>query len=144
MKQIITILLIATMLTSCKQGGGVNVTPAQVTIGATVATAAALRFAVDNDQKRTAVANLADYIAKTCYAVSNNPSPDQLAAIINQNVPQNIKSQYPELVALMVPIVISTYTVIYNQHKDDAQKVYAYLQAIALGVQTGASSFISH
>ena len=40
-------------------------------------------------------------------ANTSNPTPEQLAAMIQQYTPQNIKDQYPQVVAFATPLIIN-------------------------------------
>jgi hypothetical protein len=131
--KIIGSIIIAVMLASCKTlpWGSLVSTTNVVAVG----TSSALRFAIHDPARRTVIANYIDVYAVALRTVSGDPTDEQLLALINQFVPANIRSEYPELVTLVTPVIIAAYRL--------APK-YATLENIAAGLELGAAPFISH
>jgi hypothetical protein len=116
----------------------------QITTAVSVGTSAGLRYVVKDPAKRTVIANYIDVGAAALRTVTGTPTPDQLNTLINQAIPADIRNQYPELIAFVSPLVISSYQLAFDKYGPNAEKLYQALNDIALGLEAGAAPYISH
>ncbi len=114
--------------------------------GITLATSAGLKFGITDATTRTDVANYINVIAGALRAVTGTPTPDQLTALINQYVPANVKTDVPEILAFVTPLIVNEYEALYSKYgtSGNAAKIAAGLNAIAGDLQAGAAPYISH
>lgn len=125
--------------TSCTQS---QFNDAAIIAGVTVATTTGLKMAIQDPARRTVIANYLDVYATALRSITGNPTPEQLTALINQFIPQNIKDQYPELVTFAVPLIVSAYKQAYD--KWGSAKAVTYLNDIAAGIEAGAAPYVGH
>jgi predicted cobalt transporter CbtA len=127
----------------CLQGCATfNPTDAQISTATSVATATGLRLV--NLPNRAKIANyVVLYVATPLKSITGDPTPEELTNLLVGAIPSNIKSDYPELVAFVVPIVISNYQLLYNKYANDTAKIKQVLNDIAYGLESGAAPFRS-
>lgn len=140
-KVLITLAIIPTLLlSSCATFSGFS--DASITSAVTVATSAGLRYAVKDAAKRGTIANYIDVAAVALRTVTGSPTPDQLTAVILNALPASVKTNFPEIVAFVVPIIVSNYEIAYAKYGANAAKLYAVLNDIAVGLEAGAAPYI--
>lgn len=100
---IVAALSASVVMLSCSTSG---VNDQLIINGASVATSTGLSV-IKNAEQRHMIANLLQGYAPGLRTITNNPTPAQLAALIDQYTPQNIKDQYPQAVAFATPLVIN-------------------------------------
>ena len=122
------------LITSCTQQ---QFNDAAIIAAVTVATTTGLKMAVKDEARRTVIANYLDVYSTALRSITGDPTPEQLTAIVNQFIPQNVKDQYPELVTFAVPLIVSTYKQAYDKWGKD--KSVTYLNDIATGIEDGAA-----
>jgi hypothetical protein len=137
-KTILSIITIGTLLltASCTTLKSVGLTSA-VTVGTTTG----LRFVEPG--KRTEISNYIDVYAQALRSITGTPTSAELAALINQFVPDNVKEKYPELVTFVTPLIVSSYQSALEHYGQDAEKLYKVLSEIALGLEAGAAPYIT-
>src|SRR5437762_10292054 len=140
MKKLISLVAASVVLASCN----FTVSNDQITSAVSIGTSAALHYAIKDTAKRTVIANYTQYIATVVRTVSGTPTPDQLTALITQSVPANVRANYPELLSLVAPVVVSAYQLAYDKYGADAQKLWPVLNAIALGLENGTAPVTSN
>lgn len=115
---------------------------AAITGGASVGVSIYLNT-IGDSTKCHAIANLVSGIAGTLRTFTGNPppTPDQLTAAIIAQIPQNLQTQYPEVTAIVVPLVVQGYNLAIAKYgSSDQQTVYKILNDVATGVQSGAAA----
>jgi hypothetical protein len=130
---------IALVTAGCAQLQSVGVTPA-----VTVATSTGLKFV--DPAKRAVIADYIDVYASALRTITTTepaPTSAELATMINQFVPADVKEQYPELVTFVTPLIVSTYQSALDHYGDNAAKLYKVLNEIALGLEAGAAPYIT-
>lgn len=143
-KYLITLSLIPALLFSgCAMFQSAVSSDAAITSAVTVATTAGLRL-IPNASERNRIANYVDVGASALRTVTGTPTPQDLSDLIVKYIPTSIKDQYPEVVAFLVPLVVSQYKSAYDKYGSNAAKVYQILNDIAVGLESGASSYASH
>lgn len=153
MKKLITAITVSVLLIGCGGKSTPSSPPTlppwinQVTVSTAFATATStgLELGVKDAAKRQAMAKLLQYIASQCNTfatAAGDNSPEALATFINNNVPADIKANYPELINFAVPLVVSGYGTIYKNYGNDAQFLSQWLSWVATGVSIGAGKFI--
>ena len=110
-----------------------------ITTAVSVGTATGLRFV--NATKRTAIANYLYTYSGALRTITGNPTPEQLTQQINAFIPADVKTNYPEIVAFAVPLIVTNYEWAYSKWGNNGQKLYQVLNDIATGIETGASAF---
>ena len=136
MKKLITIKILAAVLLL---SGCTTIPKSTVDAGISLAITEALKYGIKESANRTAVANLIDYVASFVRTLTGNPTPDQLSAAITSAIPANIRSQFPEILSLVLPVIVNNYGYL-QSHFTSAQSV---LNEIATDLEAGASSYIS-
>jgi len=141
MKRILLTLTIipALLLPGCKY----EVSDAQITTGVSIGTTAGLRYAIKDAAKRTVVADYINVCASALRTITGAPTPQQLTELLNKAVPDSIRANYPELIAFVAPLVVSSYQIAYDKYGANAEKLYKALNAIAIGLETGAAPYIT-
>ena len=110
----------------------------------TVATSSGLRYGIKDTARRTVIANYIDVVAAVAVRATNGtPSPADLSTAITNAIPASIKADFPEIVAFVVPIIVSNYEIAYTHFGANAAKLYAVLNDIATGLEAGAAPYIS-
>ena len=148
MHKILTILavllLVACSKTGTTGGGGIGgISDTLIQTGVSVGVSTYLQHGISDPAKRTAVAKFGSGIAgslRTVTKLEPPPSPTELTQVIISNIPQNFQNQYPEVVAFLVPLVVSGYqTALAHYGNADQQQVYKVLNDLATGVETGTA-----
>ncbi len=122
------------LTTSCTQA---QFNDAAIIAAVTVATTTGLKMAVQDPARRTIIADYLDVYSTALRSVTGNPTPEQLTALINQFIPQNIKDQYPELITFAIPLIVGAYKQAYDRW--GSEKAVTYLNDIATGIENGAA-----
>lgn len=112
--------------------------------GASTGITLALQYGVKDSARRTQVANYSDAIASGIRTVSGNPTPAQLTQILLTFLPSQIRSQYPEIATLVIPLAVSIYQAAYAKYGGNATKVYSILNELAGDIEAGVAPFVSH
>ncbi len=97
---------------------------------------------IKSSSERATVANYIDVGAAALRTVTGTPTPQQLSDAIYAAIPANVKAQYPQIIALIVPLVISSYQMAYQQYGQNSAKLYAALNGIAVALETGVAPYI--
>ena len=104
-----------------------------------VATSTGLKVAIKDSARR---AEIAAYIcgpyAEGIRSITGNPTPENFLEQINAFVPQNIKDQYPELLAFVNPIALAAYKQAYEKYQGNVVEIARYLNDVSSGLQSGA------
>jgi hypothetical protein len=138
--------LLAASLLSCGGTGGGGISDTLIITGTSIGVSTYLGHGISDPTRRTAIANLGSGIAGSLRSVTTSPPPtaDQLSAVIIANIPENLRTQYPEVVSFVVPLVIQGYTLAIQQYGGtNQQKVYQILNDIATGVETGCAPYVT-
>jgi hypothetical protein len=138
--RIATSVVILSLVTACN----FSVSNDQITVAVSVGTGATLQYAIKDQAKRTIIANYVQYIATVVRTVTGSPTPSQLTSLIGNAVPSNVKVNYPELLTLVSPLIVSSYQLAYDKYGADAAKIYPVLGAIALGLENGSAPYVTH
>jgi len=135
-----TSLVILSLVTACN----FSVSNDQITVAVSVGTGATLQYAIKDSAKRTIIANYVQYIATVVRTVTGSPTPAQLTNLIGNSVPASVKANYPELLTLVSPLIVSSYQLAFDKYGADAKKLYPVLNAIAVGLENGSAPYVSH
>jgi hypothetical protein len=122
---------------------GCGVSDQTIDTGIAIGVSTGLKMAIKDDAKRTVIADYIDVGAQSLRTVVGTPTPDELATLMTKWIPDNIKSEYPEVISFLVPTVISVYQSAYNKYGKDSQKVRDLLARIATDLENGASLYIT-
>jgi len=128
MKKQISILTMAALLASCAVWQSTGITTSTA-VAAGVATG--LRFVPIT--KRAEVASYIDVYAVALRSIEGTPTDAELITLINSFVPESVRLQYPELVAIATPLITTTYHLMPK---------YQTLLDIATGFEAGAAPFL--
>lgn len=137
MKKQLSIITAALLLFGC-QSGTVNDT--LITDGVSVATSTGLSLIRDQDQ-RTVIANYLYAYASGLRTITSNPTPDQLAALIDQYTPQSVKDQYPQVVAFATPLIVNAVETAIQKYGSDNATVIKIVNDVATGLETGVAAY---
>jgi hypothetical protein len=124
----------ALLLLSCA-----TVSKPTIDAGISLAVTEALKYGIRDSAKRTALANLVDYVASFVRTLTGNPTPDQLSAAITGAIPANIRAQFPEILSLVIPLIVNNYGYL-NSHFSAGSAV---LNEIATDLEAGVAAYIS-
>lgn len=117
----------------------VNMQLASTAISAGVT--AGLRFGVQDSDKRAELANWLYVAAGAIRTISGTPTDAEFVAQINAFIPSKIKDNYPELLSMVLPLVVSLYHTARAKYGTNLEKIYGALDAIATSIEIGASSY---
>ena len=134
-----TKLLAATILCAAMLGCSQSGLNDQLIIGAvSVATSTGLSQ-VKDDAQRHMIANLLQGYAPGLRTITDNPTPAQLAALIDQYTPANIKAEYPAAVAFATPLVINAVEAALAHYGASQANVIKIVNDVATGLELGAA-----
>jgi hypothetical protein len=132
-------IFIALLMIGC----GITVSDQTIDTGIAIGVSTGLKMAIKDEAKRTMVADYIDVGAQSLRTVVGTPTPDELATLMTQWIPDNIKTEYPEVISFLVPTVISVYQSAYSKYGKDSQKVRDLLARIATDLENGAALYIT-
>jgi hypothetical protein len=142
-KKLIGIICVVALLCSCATFSN-YFSDNTIVSAVTVATSSGLRYGIKDAARRTVIANYIDVVAAVAVrATSGTPSPGDLSAAITNAIPSSVKANYPEIVAFVVPVIVSNYEIAYMKFGPNAAKLYAVLSDIATGLESGAAPYIT-
>ncbi len=133
--QLLSIITAGALLASCGTGG---INDQLIINGVSVATSTGLSVIKDATQRHV-IANLLQGYAPGLRTITNNPTPAQLAALIDQYTPQNIKDQYPAAVAFATPLVINAVETAIAHYGTNTASIVKIVNDVATGLETGSS-----
>jgi hypothetical protein len=140
----LTALALTLLLLGCGGGGGgFQPSDAQITIAVQVGTSAAFQYAIKDSAKRTAIANYVSYASRIVRAATGKESPDDLGKALTDAIPENVRTQIPEIATMVVPLVVSVYQTAKDRYGSDYAKIYAVLNDIATGLDSAVSPYIT-
>ena len=94
---------------------------------------------VHDAQQRHMIASLLQGYAPGLRTISSNPTPEQLAALIQQYTPQNIKDQYPQAIAFATPLVIQAVQTAIAHYGKNGATVAQIVNDVATGLENGSA-----
>ncbi len=118
--------------------GTTGVNDALITNGVSVATSVGLIQVKDTATRHT-IAMLLQGYAPGLRTITSNPTPAQLAALIDQYTPQNIKDQYPAAVAFATPLVINAVETAIAHYGTNGANIVKIVNDVALGLENGSA-----
>ncbi len=119
---------------SCSTG----INDALITNGVSVATSTGLSVIHDANQRHI-IANLLQGYAPGLRTITSNPTPAQLAALIDQYTPANIKEQYPAAVAFATPLVINAVETAIAHYGTSQATIIKVVNDCATGLEIGSA-----
>src|SRR6266436_7538196 len=122
----------------CASFQNIQWSDATITASVSFGTTEGLKLAIKDSAKRTLLANYIMVYATALRSITEVPTPEALIATINQFVPANIRQNYPELQAIVFPVITAIYGQYYAQFAGDHAKVYKVISDIAGGLENGA------
>ena len=134
MKRIILTILCCGLI-SC---GTAGINDQLIINGTSVAVSTGLSQIHDANQRHT-IANLLQGYAPGLRTITDNPTPAQLAALIDQYTPENIKEQYPAAVAFATPLVINAVETAIAHYGKNTAAVVKVVNDVATGLELGAA-----
>ncbi len=135
MKTFTTLILFAFVL-GCSQISNVN--DQLIINGVSVATSTGLSVIHDANQRHV-IANLLQGYAPGLRTITSNPSANDLAVLIDQYTPQNIKEQYPAAVAFATPLVINAVLNAIAHYGTQGASVAKIVNDVATGLELGSA-----
>jgi hypothetical protein len=140
--KLIISLAIVLVLNACATGP-IQLTDQTVTAAVSFGTLEGLKLAIKEPTKRTVLANYVSVYATALRSITGNPTPDALIAALNQFIPASVRTNFPELEAIVTPVITSLYSQAWAKWGNNAAKIYLVLNAIAAGLEDGAAPYIS-
>ena len=124
----------ALLLNGCQSG----VNDQLIIDGVSIGVSTALTFVTDANARAT-IKNYLQGYAPGLRTITSNPQPAQLAALIQQYTPQNIKDQYPQVVAFATPLVINAVESAIAHYGTDNATVVKVVNDVATGLEIGST-----
>ena len=140
MNKLLTVILAGAMLCGCATSPILN------TSGNLLLTAGiteGLRYGVQGDARRALIANYADDIAVGLRTITGTPTDAELTQMILSFVPANIRTQFPEIAALVVPLIVTGYDAAIAKYGNNTTQVYAVLNQLATDLENGVAPFVT-
>ncbi len=125
-------------------GCGGTISDQTIDTGIAIGVNTGLRMAIKDEAKRTMVANYIDVGASSLRTVVGTPTPEELATLMTKWIPDNIKSEYPEVISFLVPTVLTVYQSAYTKYGKDSQKVRDLIARIATDLENGAANYVTN
>ncbi len=135
MKHTLAIIALCSVLLGC---GSTTVNDQLIINGVSVATSTGLSVIKDVNQRHV-IANLLQGYAPGLRTITDNPTPAQLAALIDQYTPENIKAQYPAAVAFATPLVINAVETAIAHYGTNGASIVKIVNDVATGLETGSA-----
>ncbi len=129
------ILALCSILLAC---GTTGVNDQLIINGVSVGVSTGLSVIKDANQRHT-IANLLQGYAPGLRTITSNPTPADLANLIDQYTPANIKAQYPAAVAFATPLVINAVTTAIAHYGSNGASVAKIVNDVATGLETGSA-----
>lgn len=131
----LTVIAVCLVIPGCEKGA---VNDQLIINGVSVATSTGLSVIKDANQKHM-IANLLQGYAPGLRTITSNPTPAQLAALIDQYTPSDIKANYPQAVAFATPLVINAVNTAIAHYGDKTKSVVQIVNDVATGLELGSS-----
>lgn len=133
----ITLAIIAcAALLSCTSSSGFN--DALIIDGVSVATSTGLSVVKDVTQRHM-IAMLLQGYAPGLRTITANPTPAQLAALIDKYTPADIKAKYPQVVAFATPLVINAVETAIAHYGTSEVTIAKIVNDVATGLEEGSA-----
>lgn len=129
-----SIIAICLALSSCQSG----VNDQLIVNGVSVATSTGLSV-IKNSEQRHMIANLLQGYAPGLRTITNNPTPEQLSALIDQYTPADIKANYPAAVAFATPLVINAVETAIAHYGTTTASIVKIVNDVATGLEIGSA-----
>ncbi len=131
-----SVIAVCLLLSSCTSG----VNDQLIISGVSAAVSTGLTAVKSkNPEQAHMIAMLLQGYAPGLRTITNNPTPEQLAALIDQYTPADIKEKYPAAVAFATPLVINaTISALAMFGKDNAT-VIKVVNDVATGLELGSA-----
>ena len=93
---------------------------------------------IHSSEQRHLIANLLQGYAPGLRTITNNPTPNDLAMLIDQYTPENIKAEFPQAVAFATPLVINAVETAIAKYGHDQAAVIKIVNDVATGLENGS------
>ncbi len=138
MKKLLLPILCCSLLFACQSG----VNDALIQSGVSIGVSTGLT-AIHDANTRTVVANLLNGYAPGLRTITSNPTPEQLAALIQQYTPQEIQAQYAQAIAFATPLIVNAVSTAIAAYGHDNATVVQIVNDVAVGLETGSTCCIT-
>jgi len=135
MKKLVATAVLCVALLGC---GGSGVNDQLIINGVSVATSTGLSVIKDAAQRHL-IADLLQGYAPGLRTITNNPTPAQLSALIDQYTPADIKEKYPQAVAFATPLVINAVETAISHYGTNTASVVKIVNDVATGLEIGSA-----
>ncbi len=135
MKNTIAVIALCSFLAGC---GTTGVNDQLIINGVSVGVSTGLSVIKDANQRHT-IANLLQGYAPGLRTITSNPTPADLAKLIDQYTPANIKTEYPAAVAFATPLVINAVTTAIAHYGTNGADIAKICNDVAVGLETGSA-----
>ena len=135
MKQLIAVAAVCALLVGC---GGGEVNDQLIINGTSIAVSTGLAQ-VKNTEQRHMIANLLQGYAPGLRTITSNPSAEQLAQLIDQYTPADIKEKYPEAIAFATPLVVNAVETALSTFGKNNANVVKIVNDVATGLEIGSA-----
>jgi hypothetical protein len=135
MKHTISVLALCVFLAGCATTG---VNDQLIINGVSVGVSTGLSVIKDANQRHT-IANLLQGYAPGLRTITSNPTPADLAKLIDQYTPANIKTEYPAAVAFATPLVINAVTTAIAHYGTSQATIIKVVNDCATGLEIGSA-----
>ncbi len=142
MKRLIAVS-IAALLIGCASFQSYFSSDASIVTTVSLATSIGLKYTIKDSNKRTAIANYIDVYAPAVRTITGSPTADQLTTQVNAFIPESVRHAYPEIAALVVPIVVLQYQNALAKYGTNTKELYRVLGDVAAGLEAGAAPYIT-
>lgn len=140
MKILIPILVLAIILAGCPNGG--QVPDALITGSVAAGTSVALKTIPalkDHLEKQHVVAQYISRYSAMLYTVTGDPTDEELSRLLMAQIPPDIQSQYPEISAFAVPLVVSFWDWAKAKYGVQTAQFRKAVGDVAMGLKTGSA-----
>ncbi len=143
MKKLLLTLLIIPLIGCANLTNYLKSDSAIVTVVST-ATTAGLQYVIKDSSKRTAIANYLEVYSHALRTITGTPTAAELTVTLNGFVPASVSHAYPEIAALVLPIIVSNYQAAIAKYGANAKEIYRVASDIATGIEAGAAPYVTH
>jgi len=94
---------------------------------------------IKNAEQKHMIANLLQGYAPGLRTITSDPTPAELATLIDHYTPDNIKQQYPQAVAFATPLVINAVETAIAHYGTSTAAVVKVVNDVAVGLENGSA-----
>jgi hypothetical protein len=132
-------LAVVFLFAGCEKG--IDVSDEQIQLAVQTGTSVTFQYGLQNSPERAMIANYVSAIAGIARSATGKQTPEELGKALNDAVPENIRTQIPQITSIVVPLVVSSYQAARDKYAGDYKKLYSRMNAVATGLENAVAQY---